>query len=82
MYYALDIVVADPGDYGGSDFEYFVYFKGSGYACYTYVAAFSGSGFKFGISTTTAAAQATRAIVAEGSRRRGNFRCLMRTAWA
>lgn len=58
LYFGLDLSVADPGSYSGTDFEYFVHFGGSTFTARTDIAAFSVSGYRPGIATTSITAEA------------------------
>ena len=60
VYFGFDLIVADPGTYTGTDFEYFSHFSESGtfnFTARTDVAAFSASGYRPGIATTSSVAE-------------------------
>ena len=59
IYFGFDLSVADPGSYGGTDFEYFSHFSGNTFRARTDIAAFSASGYRPGIATTSSAAETT-----------------------
>ena len=59
IYFGIDLSVADPGSYGGTDFEYFSHFSGNTFRARTDIAAFSASGYRPGIATTSSAAETT-----------------------
>lgn len=59
IYFGIDLSVADPGSYGGTDFEYFSHFSGSTFRARTDIAAFSASGYRPGIATASSVAETT-----------------------
>ena len=61
-YFGIDVTLADPGSYTGTDFEYFVGFSDTtGYGLYarTDAAAFSATGWSPGIANYSSTAEAT-----------------------
>ena len=62
LYFGIDVTLADPGSYTGTDFEYFVGFSDTtGYGMYGRIdaAAFSATGWSPGIANGSSAADAT-----------------------
>lgn len=58
LYFGLDLSVADPGSYTGTDQEYFAHFSGSSFfTARTDIAAFSASGYRPGVATTSSTAE-------------------------
>ncbi|MGA0368982.1 MAG: beta strand repeat-containing protein [Kiritimatiellia bacterium] len=58
LYFGMDLSVADPGTYTGTDFEYFTHFSGSTFTARTDIAAFSATGYRPGVATTSSTAEA------------------------
>ena len=57
LYFGLDLSVADPGSYTGTDQEYFAHFSGSIFTARTDIAAFSADGYRPGVATTSSTAE-------------------------
>lgn len=72
IYFGLDLIVTDPGNYTGTDFEYFTNFDTSaGFKARTDIAAFSATGYRLGIATGAATAESIwSADLAYGSNQR------------
>lgn len=62
LFYGFDVSVADPGDYGGTDFEYFAHFyttQNFDFSSRLDVVDFTATGFKFGFSSDSSTADVT-----------------------
>ncbi|MGA0845945.1 MAG: PEP-CTERM sorting domain-containing protein [Luteolibacter sp.] len=57
LYFGFDLIVTDPGTYTATDYEYFAHFSGSTFTARTDLAAFSASGYRPGVATTSATAE-------------------------
>ena len=59
LYFGMNLSLADPGSYTGTDFEYFAHFSGSAFTARIDIAAFSASGYRPGVATTSTGGKAT-----------------------